>query len=350
MKMASDKRTVIRAARRAQQGFTLVELMIAVTLGLIILAALTLFFVQTSQNRSEIERNSRQIENGRFAVDALRTDVSMAGFFADIWQPLAVTTWLAPEACVTDPAAMGFVSGLLTPRLPVPLFGYANAAGVPGCVTGAIATTDVLVVRRFNSESTAVASAAPSQVYVQITECKADEASYPDKPFVIAPGSTPGAFVLHKLDCVTPAAIWRYREQLYYVRNCSECAGAGDGIPTLWRLELDGGAVTAVPLVEGIEQFRVDYGLDADGDGTPEAWRRCDTTTPCTALEWSNMISARIYVLSKNLERSANHTDDRTYSMGLSGTVGPFNDAFKRAVYTAQVTLQNRAGPREPKL
>ena len=63
-----------------QSGFSLIELMIAITLGLVILAALTSFFVQTSGNRTEMERNTRQIENGRYAIDAMREDIGLAGF------------------------------------------------------------------------------------------------------------------------------------------------------------------------------------------------------------------------------------------------------------------------------
>ena len=51
-----------RSLRPGEAGFSLIELMIAVTLGLIVLAALTTFFVQTSGNRQEMERSTRQIE------------------------------------------------------------------------------------------------------------------------------------------------------------------------------------------------------------------------------------------------------------------------------------------------
>ena len=69
---------------RSQSGFSLLELFIAIAIGLIVLASLTTFFVSTSSNRREIDRSSRQIENGRFAVDLLRQEVRLAGFYADI--------------------------------------------------------------------------------------------------------------------------------------------------------------------------------------------------------------------------------------------------------------------------
>ncbi|MBM3343261.1 MAG: prepilin-type N-terminal cleavage/methylation domain-containing protein [Betaproteobacteria bacterium] len=46
--------------KRAQRGFSLIELMVAIALGLLILAALTTVFVNASATRSEIDRTSRQ--------------------------------------------------------------------------------------------------------------------------------------------------------------------------------------------------------------------------------------------------------------------------------------------------
>ena len=81
--------------------------MIAVTLGLIILAALTAFFVQTSDNRREMDRNTRQIENGRYAIETLRDDLTLAGFYADTAPLIAPTTWKANDVCPADLAAFG---------------------------------------------------------------------------------------------------------------------------------------------------------------------------------------------------------------------------------------------------
>ena len=54
--------------RRAQQGLSLLELMIALTIGLGLLAGLTSVFVNSSRSHTELARASQQIENGRFAI------------------------------------------------------------------------------------------------------------------------------------------------------------------------------------------------------------------------------------------------------------------------------------------
>lgn len=324
--------------RDAQRGFTLIEMMIAVTLGLVILASLTTFFVQTSANRAEMERGGRQIENGRFAIEALREDVTLAGFYGDIAQGGA--TWTQPDACQTALASLGWNAAPL--QMPLPIFGYADGTGAPACITSAAAGSDVLVVRRFNTEFTPLDQASGPQHYVQVSHCRTDSTSL---PIVVASGSAPGSFILREVSCGGPARLWRYREHVYYIRTYS--ATPGDGIPTLVRLELDAGAMKEVPLVEGIQAMRVEYGIDNDNNGSPDLWSRCDTVTPCTLAQWSSVTATRLILLSSNIETSPGYSDAKTYDLGMAGSLGPFNDGFKRHVYSAVVNAMNRSGLRE---
>jgi len=358
----------LRPAMSRQSGFSLIELMIAVTLGLIILAALTTFFVQTSGNRQEMERNARQIENGRYAIDAMREDVALAGFFSDT-APLVTPTWKMNPPCPATVGDYGFSAVPGTYTAPLPVFGYADGAGTPGCLATLSLPNDVLVVRRFNSESNTVAEAAASAVaarwYLQNSQCTDDN---PDVPFKVGPGSA-GGYDLHDVKCTGIARLWRMREQVYYLRSCSVCPpdAAPDNIPTLWRAELDPADLSGdgdpimrhSALVEGIQVLRFDYGIDNDGsplgtglapDGLPDVWKRCDAAAPCVEADWANVTAVKVYVLSRNLEESRDYTDTKTYSMGLSGTVGPFNDKYKRHVYSATISIPNRSGYREPRL
>lgn len=53
--------------RNAARGFTMVELMVAMALGLLLLGVLVAMVVSTIGNRNELDKSSRQIENGRYA-------------------------------------------------------------------------------------------------------------------------------------------------------------------------------------------------------------------------------------------------------------------------------------------
>jgi type IV pilus assembly protein PilW len=292
----------------AESGFSLIELMIAVTLGLIILAALTTFFVQTSANRTEMERNTRQIENGRYAVDAMREDVALAGFYADT-APLVTPGWVANDVCPATIANYGFA---LAPGYiaPVPVFGYADGTGAPGgCFQNLLLGNDILAIRRFSTESLtpAEAAAAPNRWYLQNSQCTEDD---PLIPFVVAAGA--GPFNLQRVVCGGQAAkVWRLREQVYYLRTCSICDPTPDDMPSLWRAELDpagGATMKHSALVEGIQMMKVDYGVDNTGDGLPDLWTRCDVGSPCALGDpgapavWGNVTAVKIYVLSRNLE------------------------------------------------
>ena len=63
-----------------------------------------------------------------------------------------------------------------------------------------------------------------------------------------------------------------------------------------------------------------------------------------------NVTAVKAYVLSRNLEESRDYKDEKTYFMGLAGTVGPFGDKYKRHAYSVLISLPNRSGPREPQL
>ncbi len=63
-----------------QQGFSLVEIMVAMTLGLVLLGG-TITLYASSKNSYRLQENIAGMqENARFAIHALRRDVEMAGF------------------------------------------------------------------------------------------------------------------------------------------------------------------------------------------------------------------------------------------------------------------------------
>jgi len=69
--------------------------------------------------------------------------------------------------------------------------------------------------------------------------------------------------------CLTVASKRRFISNIYYIRDYSQTIG--DGIPALVRAEFDltGGALkhkAPEVLVEGIEAFRVQFGIDHQSD------------------------------------------------------------------------------------
>jgi type IV pilus assembly protein PilW len=119
-------------------------------------------------------------------------------------------------------------------------------------------------------------------------------------------------------------------------------------------LELGPGpAFQLLPVAEGIEQLQFDFGIDTTGDGVADTLSMCNAATPCTAIDFSNVVSVQVNLVARNTERSPSYNDDKTYSLGLWDGIGgrytPATDVagYRRHAYTAQVRLNNIAMRRE---
>src|SRR3990172_4869069 len=63
------------ASPRDGRGFTLVELMVALTIGLFMLAGLVTVFANSSRSHAEFANSTEQTENGAFAVRFVSEDL-----------------------------------------------------------------------------------------------------------------------------------------------------------------------------------------------------------------------------------------------------------------------------------
>jgi type IV pilus assembly protein PilW len=325
-------------AHNAARGATLVELMIALVLGSIVILALTVVFAGGSQNRKETERANRQIENGAYAIQLIGDEVRLAGYYAE-FDPSPLTLPALPALCVSDLATLRTML-----RLSVQGMNDVSADQTCGTKTlKVLAGTDILVIRRVatcRAGPTADADCETTAPYFQAASCETTLLStFPTDSFKLDSDTT--ALSLTKKDCATPADYRGYKIHVYYVSPEDK---AGDGIPTLKRAELSGTDFDIVPLVEGVEQFQVEYGRDSAGsDGVPDTW----TTAPSTAAEWSTVVATRIYVVARSLEKSPGYTDAKSYVMG-SNTYTPASAdlGYKRHLYRTEIRLNNVAGRR----
>ncbi|HZN86575.1 MAG TPA: PilW family protein [Burkholderiales bacterium] len=333
---------------RRQTGLSLIELMISLTLGLLVLSGVLMVFVNTSASRNEVERTSRQIENGRFAVELVSTDLRLAGFYGE----LDVSSVTPPAAVPANPCSLAAADW--NAWIPVHLQGFDNAGFVSAdCpFDGLKAGTDVLVVRRARACAAGVAgcdAAINDEAYVQAGLCGTVTTTHRLGVRGVQ------AFDLEKKDCATAADLRQYLVHVYYVSTNN---GAGVNVPTLKRFELKLGEFVSTPLVEGIEEFQVEYGLDTDGDGVPDSYVANPSNFPkgacagaCPLNNWMNVVTARVHLLARNLETSPGFTDAKTYALGndIDGapvTVTP-GGAYRRHVYSSLVRVANAAGRRD---
>ena len=333
-----------RGSRRSMQGMSLIELMIAMALGLVVLGAMVTVFASSSANRQEIERASRQIENGRYAMQLISDDLRLAGFYGELNVKPYFTS---PPASVPDPCSVAPADWIAS--FTISVFAYDKGATAPAGGCGGInrrPNTDILVIRRVSSCEAGVAgcdAVVAGAPYIQVAKCATET---PITPYAI--GNYGAAnFNLHARNCTTAAGLRQYYVRVYYI---SDDNGRGTAIPTLKRMEFNGATFTDTPLVEGIEDINYEFGVDTNADGGPDAFTADPTAYAATAgmtipVAWQNVVAVRLNLLARNTEPSVNFTDSKTYNLGLDAAGAPQTvtpgDNYHRHAYTSLVRVVN---------
>lgn len=376
-----------------QRGVTLIELMIAITIGLLMLAVLAVLFQESTRSHKALSEASQQIENGRYAIQLLSDDLHLAGFYGQFGDFTTLTAALpSAAATVLDPCSTTVSD--LNSALPMHIQGFNAAnftsrpslASAPLCA--AILTnanlkpgSDIVVIRRTDTtQLQPTGTTILNDIYLQANPTTAEIQTGDGATMIgttlkangyLASGAstadTAHVSLLNKDG--TAAPIRKYHVYVYFVAPCSvpsngttTCTGSADDggspIPTLKRLELSssGGAtvMSIDSLVEGIEMMNIDYGVDTTGsltggpDGTPDGnyVRIPPTSVTATFPDWVDVMGVNLYLLSRNIRQSANTTDTKTYNMGLAGGYTP-GGSFKRHVYSTTVRLINPSARRE---
>jgi len=377
--------------RRAERGFSLVEMMIAMTIGLMICAGLVTIFANTSNTQQELRRTAQQIENGRYAMDVLSQDFQLTGYFGSFRKIVAPAT--AP-----DPCSLVLTDIQNSINLPVQAYNAASltaTASLPTSCATYLPTSnlqpgsDVVVIRRAdtsyvlkNAATTSgmvYSQANPSMIDIHVStgatfDCtnRADGTA----ATVTRRLQTPNATDICNGTASPAGYIRQYHVHIYFIAPCNNpssgalCDSAADGgkpIPTLKRLELtaSGGVTTfkTVNIAEGVEFMKLAYGVDDTptavnsdtglvGDGSPDHY----ALAPSLA-EMSNVVTARIDMLVRNPESSAGFIDTKTYALGVDPVVNTnpsvtipatiLDQTYRRHVYSAEIRLVNLSSRKE---
>lgn len=352
-------------------GFGLIELMIAMVIGLLVMGGTLTLYLDLTRNNREMERGNQQIEAGGVAMQVLREDLIHAGFwngyvpeFDDLMNKNVPADYPAslPEPCK---AFASWTAGDIEGYLGVPVQLYSGVpAGCASQLPNKLANSDVLVVRY--AQTCAAGSAncplIGTQVYFQASRCETDAARY-----AITAG---GGATVHERNCATPAEQRKWVNNIYYLAN-------NNGVPTLMRSTFENGVQqVAVALVEGVEALRFQLAVDGLSDsgalvnyaqavvwadelnkvsptnrGDGQADSRCLSGTPCTLDDQVNTVMVRADLLVRALDESPGYSSDKTYFIGdpsePAAELGPFTDSYRRHSYSTSMRLVNVSGRRE---
>jgi type IV pilus assembly protein PilW len=356
------------------RGFSLVELMVALTIGLIILAAVSMLFVSSKKTYTSQDNLARLQENARFAMQFLIKDLRLAGYYGCIDDINADTVGNTLNNS-TDFAY----------NAQVPIEGVNNIGGSEASPTGtwypsagttmptnAMPNTDAVAIRMADSSSSiylntempntsavlkvnSISGLSEGDI-VMVSDCaSADilqitQLNSTDPHIVHNTGAeTPGNERKELSKAYSPATspdgtrVMKFTTRTYFIR-----AGAS-GNPALFRQDLAG---TPVELVDGIERLQILYGKDTDNDGAPNLYLQAGAAGLQSAADWSTVVSARVGVLARTVSDKDTDIDSGVYDVDGNCPAGAAltdacyeftapGDRNKRRVFQAVVHLRN---------
>lgn len=352
---------------KSQHGVTLVELMISILIAVLLGIGLVTLFAQNKRSYYQNEDIAHLQDSGRYAVEQLGRDLSMAGFYGQLaggdWfipQPLAAVTGCGAGNGIYDDLALDPgdpLSDWLFAIFPRALDGFtpqqtalavennAANAGQFACVplpAGLVAGSDVVALKRAIGTPLSVNPyQAPAAGRLYLSRRGSDG--------FLAQGSVINADASLSVDTTDPFQVtqrdYEYSPRIYYIRN----PNAGDNwpndlpdAPILCRAVLGvGPAMEEECIADGVETFQIEFGLDLSGDATANVYVSGLDTAPVTGPpEPALLVSARITVLVRSLRPDPTYLNDKVYTVG-DRTLGPFNDNFYRRVFSSTVLIRN---------
>lgn len=329
---------MISKNQETQSGFTLIEMMLALTIGLFILGAIIAIAINSMSSNKANNLTSELQMSGRYALDTIRRDVQHAGQSGLMPNSTMVYAknsgffTAASGVAVTGDCGSGFAL-----ELDQPVTGSDDSNPYP-CISNYL-QGDILAVRYADMQNSAIVPtasptsppsfAAANDIYYRSSYSVStlfQNGGTP--PYVLGSGAMQDQLL---------------RAYVYYISPYSTTPG--DGIPALWRVKLAGGAMTSELVASGIENLQLQYGaVDPSGNtqylnaSAINAWP--STTYP----SWAQVKSVRVWLLARTDGKEAGSYSNQTaYKMGnitYTPTVG-VNDQFRRQLYVTTIDMRN---------
>ena len=379
------------------RGFSLVELMVAITIGAIILAGAVTLFVNNRDTYKTTNALSRLQETARYALGMMVKDIRMAGYFGCA-DRLDTVTLNVPVGTVGElwdfnldtgagnlvPPVEGFEAAL--PGNNFMPSGFAVAVGADGPGGQVLAGTDAITVRYAGGTMADVAPANGTLDFLVTTDAANGANS------TITVDSTTG-FALNQVAVITDCGgsdifqinaptttntvqandlfrgynaasfpmIAPYVGVRYYIGDNGRGPG-GEVYPSLYRTIItppDPTVFVPAPptetnqeLFEGVEQMQILYGVDTNGNGNPNSYVRAGDA-PLNAASpgsWANVVSVRLSILVRTIDQHGRadvaNVDTNTYTLNdhdgvLFPQFDPVDDRRRRRVFTTTVMVRN---------
>ncbi|MDT8451243.1 MAG: PilW family protein [Gammaproteobacteria bacterium] len=325
-------------------GFSLIELMLAMLIGLIIMGGVMQLFISTRDTQRSSEDQLALLADARFAIDTIAYDLRHTGLWGRHNDPaiIACQNGAASYPCAgpampaaTDDCAVGAYINIAAP-----LFAENdNNTTLAACASDSYKTgTDVLSLRYADTNRINDIDLAANVAYLRTSSSVGMLFIGPTFPV-----GTPYN------DLNAPSTKYSNHllvSRIYYVSNYTD---AGDSQPSLRRGDLVAGpagpAMNSEVLLPGVEDFQLEFGVDvgANGvagkkDGQVDSYVNAGSVT-----NWSNgeVLSVRVWVLMR-AERKDRDNIGSAQTFSYAGkTVTTPNDGYSRRLISSVVKLRN---------
>lgn len=343
---------------RKHRGFSLIELMIAVTLGMLAVAAVGSVFIYGSRNYKQDDKVSRMQDELRFAMSVLSSDLEMAGFFAqvrDLVQDLDIHgSATIGNDCgpTTDGGGASAANSWIYRERRASVFTQGNAAEGAAddafpCISDAefVGNTDIIAIKRLGET---VANETGHTNHVHMRTNGIDHTIYRYTGASVQP-----------LGTLCPAAnctitVYEYRPSIWYIRKYA-VTGQDPPIPSLCRKYLEAGnppQMTTECLAQGVQDMQLEFGLDSATapDGVADLFSEIGTM-PTDPIERANLMSrvvaVRVHLLGRSSETDVGYKNLKTFTLA-GKTVAAANDGYYRKTQSSVVLMRNPANRLTP--
>jgi type IV pilus assembly protein PilW len=318
------------AAKSRIGGFSLPELLVAMAIGLFLIATIGYVFIGAKTSQATADALSRIQENARFAFEYMGRDIRLTGFTGGTQLNSQATNFLNAAAIAIDPNLVDLYGPTKSPRASQPghqapqgpLFGYDDGGtGLPTFSTPRLRGDILTVVHADEQQEYSLTSAPgtgsltiscppsgnplPKTAQVSVlsdytnsavfqissagTSCSSSMTVYFSTTGVSPGNSSPSLGAFSGGYKVTK--LYPLRAATYYIANNPA------GNASLYRLELDQSGTSAVAtaqeMVEGVLDMQIMYGEDAVVE-TPDLKNVTVYRTASQVADWSKVYAVRI--------------------------------------------------------
>ncbi|WP_119395783.1 PilW family protein [Salinibius halmophilus] len=348
---------------RRQAGISLVELMIAMVIGLIIIGAAIGAFLSSRQSYSVQSELIRLQDNARFAIDTMQQSLRQTGFLGcngavtpgnTVINDGSLSPFLSEQTILSGgnniAAATSFGLPLIANQDWV-MVSYADVS--EQCVVDSHDVTNAQVSCQATNpfvqgqlllatdckqsiifqQSNAVNTSNPAAATARLLEHKNDTAAKPGNCTQGLGNPVSCTVAGNRYELARGSIIMALQRSRFVVANNDF------NIPTLYQQELTTNAgelsVNNIELVEGVERMQLLFGLDLNGDGSQLAYlpiNQIDTA------DYDDIVGVRVSLLLRSEQANLG---DQT-SLTFANETLSFNDGRLRRVYTAHIALRNR--------